>query len=109
MLLIFLSGEEFDTAKITFAQWIGFLFFPVGLVAGFIVGWRNEMLGGIISISSLLGFYFIYGLLITGKIPRGLWFIVFALPGFFFLACGIYEHFSIGKLTEKISADVMKN
>ena len=98
LVLIFLTGEEFDVSKITPVQWLGFLFFPVGMGTGFIVGWKNDLLGGIISISSLIGFYFIYGLLITGQRPPEFWCIVLALPGFLFLAGGIYAHFAIGTL-----------
>ncbi len=103
VLLMFLFGEEFDTSKITRNQWVGFSFFPIGLVIGFIAGWKNELIGGSISVLSLLGFYFIYGLMLTGKIPSGFGFIVFALPGFLFLACGIYAYLAIGKLAEKTS------
>lgn len=103
VILMFLFGEEFDASKITANQWLGFLFFPIGLVAGFIIGWKKELPGGIISIISLFGFYFIYGLLVSGRIPQGLAFIVFALPGFLFLACGIYAYFAIGKLTDEFS------
>jgi hypothetical protein len=109
VILMFLFGEEFDVSKITANQWLGFLFFPVGLIAGFIIGWKKEMLGGIISILSLLGFYFIYGLLVSGRIPQGFAFIIFALPGFLFLACGIYAYFAIGKLADQFSNNAVKD
>lgn len=100
MLLMFMAGEGFDIGRISAEQWVGFLFFPIGLVAGFIVGWKREFLGGAIAVLSLLGFYLIYGLWISGTMPRGLSFLVFSLPGFLFLACGIYAYFAIGGLAK---------
>lgn len=101
VLLMFLFGEEFNPAKIKFNQWIGFLFFPVGIVLGFIIGWKYELTGGLISVISLLCFYFIYGLALTGKLPQTFAFLIFTIPGFLFVICGIYAYFAIGKLAEK--------
>jgi hypothetical protein len=43
-------------------------------------------LGGGITIASLLIFYLIFVLLLRGDLARGVWFLVFAIPGFLFLA-----------------------
>ena len=89
-LVFFFFGEGFDVRKITTTHWIGFLFFPVGLVIGFIVGWKNDLIGGSISLISLFGFYFVYGLWLSDEFPIGPAFAVFALPAFLFIAAGIY-------------------
>jgi len=41
-------------------QYVGFLFFPVGICVGLIVAWWREGLGGAITVSSLLIFYAIH-------------------------------------------------
>lgn len=83
MLLLFILGEEFNPAKITAREWIGLLFFPIGVVIGLIVGWWREGTGGAITIFSLLAFYLIFGWLLNHEWLGG-WFIVFAAPGFLF-------------------------
>ena len=83
LLLLFLFGEEFNPAKITLREWVGLIFFPVGVVVGMIVAWWKEGVGAGITLASLLAFYGVYGFL-QGS-PVGGWFIVFASPGFFFL------------------------
>jgi FtsH-binding integral membrane protein len=109
VLLMFLFGEEFDVSKITFHQWVGFLFFPVGIVIGFIVGWKNEILGGIISILSLLLFYLIYGLLLTETLPTGAGLLIITIPAFLFLICGIYGYLTIKKPAKNIVSGAIKN
>lgn len=86
MLLLFVFGEKFDTSKVTGRQWLAFAFFPLGIVVGFVVAWWKEGLGGGITIASLLIFYLIFVLLLRGDLGRGVWFLVFAIPGFLFLA-----------------------
>jgi len=85
MLLMFLFGEPFEPSKITGRQWLAFVFFPLGIVVGFVVAWWKEGLGGSITIASLLIFYLIFVLLLRGSLARGLWFLVFAVPGVLFL------------------------
>ena len=86
VLLLFLFGEKFEPSKITGRQWLGLIFFPVGIVVGFVVAWWREGLGGAISIASLLVFYLIFVFLMGEGLAEGGWFLVFAVPGFLFLA-----------------------
>jgi hypothetical protein len=85
ILLLFIIGEGFDPTRIAPKEWLGLLFFPLGVVAGMIVAWWREGLGGAITGASLLAFYLVYGLLLSGRFPSGGAFIVFAAPGFLFL------------------------
>jgi uncharacterized membrane protein len=86
LLLMFLSGgEKFEVAKVTASQWLGLIFFPLGVIVGFVIAWWKEGLGGAITIASLLAFYLIYVLLLNGSLSRGVWFLVFAVPGLLFL------------------------
>jgi len=86
LLLLFVFGEKFETSKVTGRQWLAFVFFPLGIVVGFVVAWWKEGLGGGISIASLLIFYLIFVSLLKGSLAQGVWFLVFAVPGFLFLA-----------------------
>jgi len=84
LLFFFFVGEGFDPTRVDPKEWAGLLFFPLGLIIGLLIGWKNEGLGGIISTLSLLAFYFVYGFLLSGRIWQGWTFLVFAVPGFLF-------------------------
>jgi hypothetical protein len=49
LLLLFFVGERFDPAKVASRDWLGFLFFPIGVVAGMLVGWWHVGWGGAIT------------------------------------------------------------
>jgi len=68
-------------------QWLGFLFYPVGISIGMILAWRRECLGGGITVACLVVFYMIH-LATAGVLPRGWGWLVLAAPGFLFLLCG---------------------
>lgn len=90
ILSLFIFGESIEYwSKITFKQAIGLLFFPVGLVVGLILAWWREILGGTISVVSVICFYVIYGWFSNNSLALGWWFIVFAIPGILFLTYGI--------------------
>jgi len=63
---------------------LAFLFFPIGLMAGMIVAWWRAGIGGAITVASLALFY-VNEIILTGRPPRGLFFMILALPGFLFL------------------------
>jgi hypothetical protein len=91
LLALFLFGEGFDVRVIDGSEWIGLLFFPFGVVVGFLVAWKREALGSLISIGSLLCFYLAYGLMLSGRLPRGWAFAAFTSPAFFFLVSSLME------------------
>ena len=85
-------------------EWVGLFFFPVGVIAGMLLGWWREVLGGAVTVVSLLGFYLIYGWFLNGQIWLGAWFIVFALPGILFLISGLaFRHFFRRNEPENVS------
>lgn len=85
-LILFFTGEGFNFGTVRPQEWVGMAFFPGGVLLGLLVGWLNEKAGGWMVVGSLLGFYLLYGLLLTGRLP-GLWaFLVFGFPGLFYLA-----------------------
>lgn len=89
LLALFVFGEDGITTNMTATEWTGIVFFPFGVVAGFIIGWKNELAGGLVSVASLACFYLVYGLAVSGKLPRGIWFAAFSIPGFLFLGYGL--------------------
>jgi hypothetical protein len=89
LLSLFLFGNDGITLEMTATEWTGLAFFPLGVAVGFLIGWKNELIGGLVSVASLAGFYFVFGLAMTGRLPRGGWFAIFTLPGFLFLAYGL--------------------
>jgi hypothetical protein len=89
LLMLFAFGEDGVNRQVTAVEWTGLAFFPIGVALGFLIGWKNELVGGAISVTSLVCFYLIYGIGLTGRLPRGAWFALFTLPGFLFLAYGL--------------------
>ena len=87
-LLLFLFGEEMILSDLSFAEWSGLLFFPIGVTVGMLLAWRWETAGGAVTVLSLLIFY---GIMYAdrGYFPEGGWFLLFALPGLVFLYCGL--------------------
>jgi|SRR5688572_17519301 len=89
ILFLFIFSESSDWSKVSAAEMIGMLFFPVGLIIGLILAWHRELPGGAIAFGSVIIFYFVYGLLLAGSLRQSWWFIFFAIPGALFLAYGI--------------------
>ena len=89
LLALFYLSEGIVTSEIAYREYIGLLFFPIGVAIGFVIGWRDELRGGLISVLSVSAFYLIYGLLLNGSIRQGWAFLVFAVPGILFLAYGL--------------------
>ncbi len=69
-------------------QWLGFLFYPVGISVGMILAWRREGLGASITIGCLIVFYVIH-YATAGIFPRGWGWLTLAAPGFLFLLCSV--------------------
>jgi hypothetical protein len=68
-------------------QWLGFLFYPVGVSIGMILAWKREGLGGSITTVCLIVYYIVH-FATAGVLPRGWGWLVLAAPGFLFLLCG---------------------
>ena len=84
LVLAFVVGEGFNPSQIKPGEWVGLLFFPVGICAGMILAWWREGLGGSITVGSLLAFYVVH-LATAGTFPRGWAWLALAAPGFLFL------------------------
>lgn len=90
LLLLFVLGEGSWPIRLTSSELVQFIFFPIGVALGLALGWRNELLGGTIAVSSLALFYILH-FTIFGRFPGGPWFLIFTLPGFLFLALGLWR------------------
>lgn len=86
-VLLFLVGEGFNPAEVRPREWLLFSFFPIGVVIGLILGWRWEIVGGLVAVLSLGSFYLAHRLLVA-EWPRGAAFLVFASPGIVYLLAG---------------------
>jgi hypothetical protein len=90
--LLILSAFVFGDAERsgsgpTPVEWVGLAFFPVGIMAGLLIGWWRELPGGLVTAASLAGFYG-WHFVVSGRISAGPWFVVLAAPGLLFLICG---------------------
>jgi hypothetical protein len=92
VLLIFIGELLHPTAAAVFTprDIIAMLFFPIGVCLGLILAWWWECVGGIVSIAGLAGFYLTL-FAFDQRFPRGPYFLLVALPGFFFLAAWFLE------------------
>ena len=63
---------------------MGLACFPVGVVVGMLVGWRQPLVGATISLASLSTFY-VWIYFVSGKMNVGPYFVLFTLPAFFYL------------------------
>jgi hypothetical protein len=85
--LIMLVGEVLlPHAEATFStrDLIAFLFFPIGTFVGMLIAWRRELIGGCMTIGSMLAFY-LWLRFMDGEFPRGPLFLIIIMPGILFL------------------------
>lgn len=95
LLVVLFIGEAFNPSQIGSKEWVGLLFFPIGVVTGMVIAWWNEGLGGVVTVASLALFYLVYGYLFRNHIG-GWWFVTFAAPGLLFLLHWALERFVRG-------------
>jgi len=82
LVVAFIAGEGFHPSGLK--DWLGVLFFPIGISVGMLLAWAKERLGGSITVGSLLTFY-VVRFATTGTFPKGWAWLAFAAPGFLFL------------------------
>ncbi len=56
--------------------------------AGVLLGWRWEVLGGILAVGGIAGFY-LWNHAMSGRFPSGPFFLFIASPGFLYLASAL--------------------
>ena len=55
-ILAFVVGGE-ESMRPTAAEMVGLSFFPIGVIVGFIIAWRRELVGALVSLCSLAASY----------------------------------------------------
>lgn len=90
LVVAFLVGEGFHPSRLQAREWLGLIFFPVGICVGMIVARRRELKGGLITVGSLAVFYAVH-FVTAGVFPRGWAFLVFAAPGFLFVLARAFQ------------------
>jgi hypothetical protein len=83
-LFLLFIGEGLHPSQISTNEWAGLIFFPIGVVIGMVIAWWKEAVGSVITLTSLLGFYVVWGFLLHNHIG-GWWFVMLASPGLLFL------------------------
>jgi hypothetical protein len=91
LLLLFFQAEAFHPSEIAPREWIGLIFFPIGIIIGLAIAWWKEGLGVSITMGSLVAFYLVYGYLLQSHVA-GWVFIVFASPAFLFFFHWVLRH-----------------
>lgn len=66
--LLLIVGEGINPSKAI--EWLGLLFFPLGITVGMILAWWREVLGGSITVGSFFAFYVIH-YSSTDTFPKG--------------------------------------
>jgi hypothetical protein len=87
LLLAFAFGGK-EHLRLTASEAVGFLFFPLGVIAGFAIAWWRELAGGMVTIVSLALFY-VWQFSQAGQLPTGPYFLLFAAPGFLHVASAL--------------------
>ena len=91
VILLFFIGEGINFGNVAAKEWVGLLFFPVGVFVGLVLAWREELLGGVVTIASVVCFYLVYGLLLSGTIRQGWLFLLFLVPGVLSVLYGAFS------------------
>ena len=91
-ILFFVVGEGLTVNGVwpTPDEWVGIAFFPVGLLLGLLISWRNEGFGGFVGLLSTVGFY-IWNFASNGSFVRGPFIILLAAPSLLFMVYWIYK------------------
>jgi hypothetical protein len=88
LLLIAFAFGGGEHLRFSAREAIAFLFFPVGVVAGFAIAWWRDLIGGLVTVGSLALFYvYLFGL--GGGLPASPYFLLFAAPGFLHIAVAL--------------------
>jgi hypothetical protein len=88
IIFFFFLGEGIDFGNVSANEWVGLAFFPIGVLIGLVLAWREEFLGGLITLISIASFYLVYGWLLNSSIRQGWAFLPFAIPGILFMVYG---------------------
>ncbi len=86
LFLIFAGQAGSGNRPLELHEWVGLTLFPGGVCIGLMIAFFRERPGGVVTISSLAGFY-IWHYVVGGDLPGGPVFVLLAAPGALWLAC----------------------
>ena len=89
IIFLFFLGEDFEFSKLSAGEWIGFGFFPIGVLIGLVLAWEEELIGGTITLLSIAAFYLVYGWFLNSTLRMGWAFLPFVIPGLLFVGYGL--------------------
>ncbi len=95
-ILALLIGEGFVFWKFSKEELVASLFFPFGFIAGLIIGFFKQRVGGYISVFAMFGFYLL-NFLGSGEFPQGAFFMLITIPGILLLLYAILEEYKFRK------------
>ena len=88
MLLLFMwAGYSEGIGLPSVTEGIGLTFFPVGVVLGLLLGWKQPTYGGCVAIVSLFAFY-CWHWVVSERLPSGPFFAAFTFPALLYLWSG---------------------
>jgi len=96
MILLFFVGETLGEGVQSLSHMtvreivLMFTFFALWL--GLLLGWKWELLGGLLTLCAIIVFYAL-NILFAGIFPKGPFFIASAFPSLIFLYCGWQNRF----------------
>lgn len=88
ILALFVFGEGEPRVLPSGDEWAMLTCFPGLVVIGMGLGWWRPLVGGLVTAGGLVAFYAVHQV-VAGHVPSGPWFVIFALPGLFFLVDGM--------------------
>ena len=93
LLFAFAFGGR-EHLRFTPGEAVAFGLFPVGVVAGFVIAWRRELTGGLVTVGSRAVFG-LYAFAWSGR-WLGPYFLLFAAPGFLHVASAVIARRAAG-------------
>lgn len=90
LMVALAAGSHGTSAAPGTTEAVALLFFPLGVVAGFVIAWLHEGVGGAITLGSLVVFYG-WLVLLDGRWPHGPYFCLMAAPGLVFLVTWLLD------------------
>ena len=101
IIFLFFAGEGIDFSAVRPVEYVGLFFFPLGVMIGLVLAWREELAGGAVTVISVAAFYLVYGALLSGRLWQGWGFLPFLIPGVLFLIYGFQSRFAHGRPIER--------
>ena len=84
VMLLFVLAEGLNPLSLRLGAALLFVLFPLGVALGMVLDWWRELPRGVVA-ALCPGLFYLVHLVTAGRLPRGLFFFLFSLPGFLFI------------------------